>query len=123
MRILLDTNVILDSMLQRSPWHQDADAILKAAASGQITCAVSPLSLTTAFYVGRKVVGTVAARAVIRSYLIAFSIVPFDSRTLRDADALAGNDFEDNVMVAAAVAAALDAIVTRNVIDFSHSPI
>jgi len=46
-----------------------------------------------------------------------------DKQTLLDADRLAGNDFEDNIMIAAAVAASLDAIVTRNVADFAHSPI
>ncbi|HEV3446105.1 MAG TPA: hypothetical protein VG099_15800, partial [Gemmataceae bacterium] len=44
-------------------------------------------------------------------------------QTRIDADALAGNDFEDNILLAAAVGAALDAIVTRNVADFSHSPL
>jgi hypothetical protein len=34
MRVLLDINVILDAMLQRPPWHQEADAILQAAALG-----------------------------------------------------------------------------------------
>ena len=33
MRVLLDTNVILDSLLQRAPWHQEADAILQAPSS------------------------------------------------------------------------------------------
>jgi hypothetical protein len=36
---------------------------------------------------------------------------------------LSGNDFEDNILIAAAVIAALDSIVTRNKSDFSHSPI
>jgi hypothetical protein len=40
-----------------------------------------------------------------------------------DADALPGNDLEDNILIAAAVTASLDGIVTRNGIDFSHSPI
>ena len=39
-----------------------------------------------------------------------------------DADALPGTDFEDNIQIAVATAAALDAIVTRNVEDFDHSP-
>ncbi len=123
MRVLLDNNVILDAMLQRAPWHQEADAILQAAALGQVTCATTPLSLATIFYVGRQVVGTVAARAAVRKYLLAFAILPLDQQTLLDADALPGNDFEDNILIAAAVAAALDAIVTRNGADFSHSPI
>jgi predicted nucleic acid-binding protein len=66
MRVLLDTNVILDSMLQRLPWHVEADAILQAAASGQVTCATTPLSLATVFYVGRRVVGTAVARTALR---------------------------------------------------------
>ncbi len=121
MRVLFDINVILDALLQRAPWHQEADAILKAAANGQVTCAVTTLSLATTFYVGRKAVGNAAARAAVRRYLGAFTILPVDKQTLLDADALPGNDFEDNILIAAAVTATLDAIVTRNVADFAHS--
>jgi predicted nucleic acid-binding protein len=120
MRVLLDINVILDSMLQRSPWHTEADAIMHAAAQGQVTCVTTPLSLATIFYVG---VGTSAARVGIRKYLAACEILPIDKQTLLDADLLLGNDFEDNILIAAAVRDSLDAIVTRNVNDFSHSPI
>ena len=59
----------------------------------------------------------------VRKYLSGFTILPIDKQTLLDADGLAGNDFEDNIMIAAAVAVSLDAIVTRNVADFAHSPI
>src|SRR5947208_3523803 len=69
MRVLLDINVLLDAMLQRAPWHLEADAVLAAAARGQVTCATTTLSLATLFYVGRKVVGTTAARAGVRRYL------------------------------------------------------
>jgi predicted nucleic acid-binding protein len=123
MRVLLDTNVLLDTMLQRAPWHKDADAVLQAAALGQVSCAVTTLSLATLFYVGRKIVGTAVARAGVRQYLGIFAILPVEKQTLLDADASPGTDFEDNILIAAAVAASLDAIVTRNVSDFSHSPI
>jgi hypothetical protein len=46
-----------------------------------------------------------------------------ERQTLLAADALPGNDFEDNIPIAAAIAASVDAIVTRNVADFSHSSI
>ena len=59
----------------------------------------------------------------VRKYLAAFAILPIDKQTLLDADALPGNDFEDNILIAASVTAALDAIVTRNPTDFSHSSI
>jgi predicted nucleic acid-binding protein len=123
MRVLLDVNVMLYAMLQRLPWHKEADAILHAAALGQVTCVTTTLSLATIFYVGRQVVGTVTARTAVRTYLVAFDILPIDKQTLLDADALPGNDFEDNILIATAVTASLDAIVTRNKSDFSHSPI
>ncbi|MBW3543045.1 MAG: PIN domain-containing protein [Planctomycetes bacterium] len=123
MRVMLDTNVILDSMLQRPPWHADADAVLQAASNGQVTCAATALSLATAFYVGRRIVGTDQARIGIRTYLRAFEILPVDRPTLERADALPGNDLEDNIQIAAAEAATVDGIVTRNAGDFAHSPV
>lgn len=123
MRVLLDTNVILDAILQRPPWHKEADAILQAAAQRQVTCAAATLSLATVFYVARKVVGTAVARAAVANSLGAFTILPIDKQTLLDADAMPGSDFEDNILIAAAVTSSLDAIVTRNPADFSHSPL
>jgi len=123
MRILLDTNVILDAILQRPPWHQEADAILQAAALGRVTCAAATLSLATVFYIARKAVGTPGARAAVVKCLAAFDILPVGKQTLLDADALSGSDFEDNILIAAAVTCSIDAIVTRNPTDFSHSSI
>jgi predicted nucleic acid-binding protein len=123
MRVLLDTNVLLDSTLQCPPWYQDADAILQAAALGQVSCAATSLSLARLFYVGRRAVGAAAARASVRQYLAGLTILPIDRQILLDADAMAGSDFEDNILIAAAVTAAVDAIITRNVADCVHSPV
>jgi predicted nucleic acid-binding protein len=123
MRVLLDTNVILDAMLKRAPWFKDADDILRAASLGQAECVAATLSLATSFYIGRKVVGKASARIGVRHYLSALEIISIDKQTLLDADAMPGPDFEDNILIAAAMAAAVDAIITRNVADFAHSPI
>ena len=123
MHVLLDTNVLLDSILQRTPWNKEADAVLEAAALKQVTCGAATLSLATVFYVARKVVGNAIARAAVQKCLGAFTILPIDKQTLLNADAMPGSDFEDNILIAAAVTASLDAIITRNVADFSHSPI
>jgi predicted nucleic acid-binding protein len=57
MHVLLDTNVILDAMLQRTPWHGDTDAILHAAGRGEVRCAVTTLSIANLFYIGRRMWG------------------------------------------------------------------
>lgn len=123
MRVLLDINVILDAMLQRAPWQQDADAVIQAAKLGLIVCSTTAHSLPTIFYVGKKALGRAAARTEVRTYLTAFEIISIGKQTLLDADALSGPDFEDDIVIAAAVASAQDAIVTRNTSDFAHSPI
>ena len=123
MRVLLDTNVILDSILQRPPWHLDADAILQETSLGQVVCAAATLSFATVFYIARKAVGTSRARAAVAKSMAALDVLPVTKQTLLDADAMPGNDFEDNILIAAATEAAVDAIVTRNPSDFAHSPV
>lgn len=122
MRVLLDTNVILDAMLQRTPWHADTDAILHAAGRGEIICAVTTLSIANLFYIGRRLVGTQQARSDVRTCLNTLQILAVDRQALMDADTLAGSDFEDNIQIAAAVAASLDAIITRDLSGFSQAP-
>jgi predicted nucleic acid-binding protein len=123
MHVLLDTNVVLDTILQRAPWHKEADAILQAAGLGQVTCAATTLTVATVFYVARKAVGIGKARAAVQKCLGGFSILPIDKQSLVDADTMPGSDFEDNIVIAVAVIASVDAIITRNVADFAHSPV
>lgn len=121
--MLLDNNVLLDSVLQRPPWHAEADAILQAAARGAVVCAVTTLSVVNLFYIGRRLVGLDQARAGVRICLTNLEILAVDRQALLNADALPGSDFEDNFQIAAAVAAVIDGIVTRDPSDFRHSPI
>ena len=123
MRVLLDTNVLLDSLLQRAPWNLEADEIFRQARPGELDLAVTALSLANLFYVGRRVVGTAQARADVRRVVQTFDILPVDRSTILQADALAGSDFEDNIQIAAATTAGLDAIVTRDLSGFASNPI
>lgn len=49
MRLLLDTNVVLDVLLKREPWHADSAALLQAADAERCVCCIAALSLTTIF--------------------------------------------------------------------------
>ena len=88
-----------------------------------MTCSAATLSLATVFYVARKSVGVVTARAAVRKCLGALAILPIDKQRLVAADGFVGPDFEDNILIVPAVTGGVDAIITRNVADFSHSPI
>ncbi len=123
MRVLLDTNVILDVLLKREPWVKDASALWQANDEGEIVGYVVASALTDIFYVARRLKGLDDARTAVRLCLEAFEICPVDRHTLEQADALPGNDLEDNLQIACAVMAGLEAIVTRNKGDFKESPV
>ena len=123
MRILLDTNVVLDVLLKRDPWQADASAIWLAIDGGSITAYLTASSVTDIFYVARRLTDIVRARQSVQVCLDAFNIGAVDRSTLERAQALSGSDFEDNVQIACAELNGLDAIVTRNPADFEGSPI
>ncbi len=54
MRILLDTNVVLDFILKRAPFNIEAKEIFIRAAQRQIGIFVSPITPINAFYTTRK---------------------------------------------------------------------
>lgn len=122
MRVLLDTNVVLDVLLKREPWVADSAAAWGASDEGRIIGHITATTLTDIFYVSRKLAGLEVARQAVRTCLDAFEVCAVDREALEQADAMSGNDFEDNLQIACAVIANLDAIITRNKDDFENAP-
>lgn len=121
MRVLLDTNVVLDVLLQRGEWLAEAERIWRATAAGELVALVTASALTDVYYVSRRLDGQRRARDVIRECLDTLVILPVDHAILAAAFARNGTDFEDDVQIASAQAHGLDAIVTRDTGGFSGS--
>ena len=119
MKVLLDTNILLDVLLDREPFVVDSSAIWAACDSGAIDGFISASTLTDLFYIARRAADVATARIAIGLCLATFEIAPIDRPALEHAAALAGDDFEDNVQIACATIAGMDAIVTRNGADFA----
>ncbi len=79
--------------------------------------------VTNIFYISRRIIGTEKARAGVRICLATFEITPVGRDELKQAEAMAGSDLEDNVSLAFALSAGLDAIVTRDKTGFVESPL
>ena len=119
MRILLDTNVILDLFLDRAPFADDAAALWQAHERGQIsayTAAITPINL---FYIARKLKDEQTARQAVVELLAVLPICLIDQGVLNSALSISFRDYEDAVQHAAASSAGLEAIVTRNANDYS----
>jgi predicted nucleic acid-binding protein len=123
MRILLDINIVLDVLFERQPWFEDSRAVWQAHDDGLIAGHLAASSMTDLFYIGRRLVGSDTAWAAIDACLATFQFCPVDDQTLRSARELPARDFEDNVLIACASHAGLDAIVTRDARDFRDAPI
>lgn len=123
MKVLLDTNIVLDVLLQRQPWFDEAAAVWQSCDAGRTAGHISVVTVTNTYYLGRKVLGSRAALGAVRTILEAFEIVPVDREVLEMAARYPGSDYEDNVLIAGAVAASLDAIITRDRTGFAHSPV
>ena len=118
MRVLMDTNVVLDVLLKREPWVKDSAAAWLASDEGRITGHITATTLTDIFYISKRLGGLDVARQAVRTCLDAFEICAVDRKALEHAETLPGDDFEDNVQIACASIANLDAIITRNKDDF-----
>ena len=121
MRVLVDTNVILDALLEREPFVADARALLEAIRLERVTGYVTATTLTDIFYIVRR--GTRSnkqARAASRT-LALMEICEVNRSRLEAAIASNLQDFEDAVQLACAMADQLEAIVTRNAQDFASA--
>ena len=122
-RILLDTNVVLDALLERDPWVAEARAIWDAHLRYRISAHITATSLTDIFYVSRRLRDREKAWLAVGACLDQLYILPVDLPVLQSAARIGDGDFEDHLQIASSVAARLDAIVTRDPSGFRHSPI
>jgi predicted nucleic acid-binding protein len=123
MRVLVDTDVVLDLMLKRPTFYHDAFALWRAGDQGRYERFIAAITPVNAYYIARKFLGAASARQAISDLLTASNICAIDEYVLTTAHSSPIADFEDAVQIYAAVHAGMDVIVTRNGPDYAGSPI
>ncbi len=122
-RILLDTNVVLDVLLDRHS-HVDASAAVWVAVETGISEGfLAAHAVTTIHYLLRKEMGNIKARRIVSAILSVFGVAPVDTAVIQEALQLPLADFEDAVTAAAARLAGCECIVTRDPKGFRRSPV
>ena len=123
MRVVLDTNVLIDFFLDRQPFAADAVDLIQRAQRLEFQGVACATSFTTVDYLARKAVGAEEAKAQVAYLLSTLEVGPVNGAILRDAFESTIRDFEDAVVVESARASNADYIVTRDLRDFAASPI
>ena len=113
-RFYLDSNVVLDFLLDRPPFAQPANDLLTAVKIGQVELLVSSLTYITSHYVVSKVIGKIAATAALTTLFKGATTINVGAAVIEQALQSNRPDFEDAVQFYAALAAGADAIVTRD---------
>ena len=123
MKILLDTNIVLDLLMDRMPFADAAAELFSKVEDGSATGYLCGTTITTVYYLAAKVVGTPQAQEELKKLLSLFEVAPVNRPVLQSALAVGFADFEDAVIHEAARHVGAEAIVTRNQKDFKKSKI
>ena len=123
MKWLVDLNVLLDVIQQRLPFFDSSAQVVSKIVRGKATGYIAGHELTTAHYIVSRYANRQAADDLVDWLLVHVEVVSESATIFRRARELPLADFEDAAIASAAEAAQCDYIVTRNVRDFTDSPI
>ena len=122
-KILFDTNVVLDVLLDRQPHVEASAAAWAAVETGLSEGFLAAHAVTTIHYLVRKEMGSIKAKRIISAILRVFEVAAVDGSVVQEALQLPFADFEDAVTAAAARLAGCECIVTRDPKGFRGSPV
>lgn len=124
MKAMIDTNVILDALAGREPFRVDAENIFVQVSANSFEGCISANSITDIYYIIRKSIkDALSSRKAIGKLLLLFAIQDVTRDDCMNAVASDMADFEDALLAACADRGECDYIVTRNLKDFTKSPV
>jgi predicted nucleic acid-binding protein len=123
-RILVDTNILLDYLLTREPFYEDAKKVVLTCTEGETEGCIAAHSISNMFYILRKDYDVKDRREILTNLCTIFDVEGIDKVKL-----LSGlqnenfSDFEDCLQMECAKAYNAEYIVTRNVDDYRSSEV
>lgn len=124
MKVLFDTNILLDVLLSRKGFAENSLACMELAERRRIKGFVSASALTDVYYIMQKVLrDREFALDGLRRLLKILEVLPVDRKDIGLAVNLGWKDFEDSVQYAVARRRRISCILTRDSNGFALSDI
>lgn len=123
-KVLIDTNVLIDYLLEREPFFEAAKEVILSCADGKTKGCIAAHSISNMFFILRKDYSIKERREVLSNLCSIFDVEGIDRTKL-----LAGllnedfSDFEDCLQMECAKSYGADYIVTRNISDYVTSEV
>lgn len=119
MRYMIDTNIILDLLLEREPFYESSKKILTYCEDKRIYGFISASAATDIFYLVRKALhNTDAAYDALGHILNIVKVLTVTNEDVNEAFIKKAHDFEDCLLATCAKSNQCDGIITRNKKDF-----
>ena len=123
MKVLVDTNVVLDVLLDRHPFSEAATRIFALVEKSEIEGFLCATTVTTVDYLLGRALTPRKTRSTLKRLLDLFEVAPVNRPVLEAALRSDISDFEDAVLEQSGKLVRVDAIVTRNIKDFKKSTV
>jgi len=120
MKVLLDTNVVLDAIACRDPFYLDSQKIINFILENRLEGVITANSITDIYYIARKYLSKTELQNTMRSLFAVFGIIDVLGSDCHKALDFPLNDYEDALLVVCGDKAAVDYIITRDK-EFLHT--
>jgi predicted nucleic acid-binding protein len=123
MKVLIDTNVVLDVLINNAAFFANSKKIFDFAEQKRITGFISASAITDIYYIAQRKFGKKTIKEAIKKVLKIFYPATVTDNNIYQALDLDWDDFEDSVQYIVGEGLSVDYIVTRNTKDFASGSI
>jgi predicted nucleic acid-binding protein len=117
-KIFIDSDIILDVLVQRDKFYESAAEIFDLGYSKNLDLYTTAVVLANVFYILRKKYGTEKSREQLQKLRLIIKILPINEKIVDDVLASKFGDFEDGLQYFSAKENRIPVIVTRNIRDY-----
>lgn len=119
MKILIDTNIVIDALTSREPWNKSAEKIFLMAANNIVDMYITASAATDIYYLIRKHLhNTEIAKQIMGKLYSIAGVLEVKEEDLVEALASPITDYEDAVVEQVARRFGMECIITRNQKDY-----
>ncbi|GHV09669.1 DNA-binding protein [Campylobacterota bacterium] len=124
MKIVLDTNIVIDAIASRAPFDKEAQEVVVLATCGAILSAITASTASDIYYLTRKYYRSAEKTAAVLHRLFELvDVIAVDKSDCLGAFDTRMADYEDSLLAVCALKWNAELIITRNIKDFAHSPV
>ncbi len=123
MRVLVDTNVLLDVLAERKAFYPESMRVWTLAESDRLDAHVAAISFSNCYYLVRRYGGHRGAEKAVRLLRDVFTPVDLTARIITQAIDAGLGDFEDAIQFHSAIHAGAECVITRNPDHFPKAPL